>query len=132
LRPTAEIAIWQACGEAVTRKRALAELVEEGTITPVKISEKKLSYYAYTEVLKLLGQPPLEPRVIFLGPLDSVLWDRKGVLQIFDFDYTWEVYKPEQQRKWGYYVLPVFYGDRFIARLDSRMEKGIWNILRWW
>ncbi len=36
------------------------------------------------------------------------------------------------QRKWGYYVLPVFYGDRFVARLDSRLEKGTWTISRWW
>jgi len=60
------------------------------------------------------------------------LWDRKSLLHIFDFDYIWEVYKPAEQRKWGYYVLPVFYGDRFIARVDSRLEKGIWTISRWW
>ena len=35
-------------------------------------------------------------------------------------------------RKWGYYVLPVFYGDRFVARFDSRLEKGVWTIARWW
>ena len=52
--------------------------------------------------------------------------------QIFGFDYIWEVYKPEGLRKWGYYVLPVFYGDRFIARVDSRLEKGVWTISRWW
>jgi uncharacterized protein YcaQ len=60
------------------------------------------------------------------------LWNRKAIRQIFDFDYIWEVYKPEKVRKWGYYVLPVFYGDRFIARVDSRLEKGIWTISRWW
>jgi uncharacterized protein YcaQ len=83
-------------------------------------------------LLKLLDAPLPEPRVIFLGPLDSLLWDRKAIRQIFDFDYIWEVYKPEKVRKWGYYVLPVFYGDRFIARVDSRLEKGIWTISRWW
>ena len=61
-----------------------------------------------------------------------MLWDRKAIQQLFDFDYIWEVYKPVAQRRWGYYVLPVFYGDRFIARLDSRLEKGTWNILHWW
>lgn len=133
LRPAStEAAIWYACGKADQRKKALNELVEEGTVVPVQIGEKKLLFYAYAEALKLLDQPPLEPRAIFLGPLDSFLWDRKGVQQIFDFDYTWEVYKPEHLRQWGYYVLPVFYGDRFIARLDSRLEKGIWTIARWW
>ncbi len=46
--------------------------------------------------------------------------------------YCWEVYKPAEQRKWGYYVLPVFYKDRFVARIDSRLEKGIWTISQWW
>lgn len=132
LRPTAEAAIWSACGDAARRKQALPELVDAGTLIPVQVGEKPLLFYAYAELLKQLDQPPLEPRVIFLGPLDSFLWDRKGVQQIFGFDYTWEVYKPEPLRKWGYYVLPVFYGDRFIARLDSRLEKGIWTIARWW
>jgi uncharacterized protein YcaQ len=70
--------------------------------------------------------------MLFLGPLDSMLWDRKTLRYIFDFDYVWEVYKPENLRRWGYYVLPVFYGDRFVARVDSRLEKGIWTIARWW
>ena len=68
----------------------------------------------------------------FLAPLDNMLWDRKGIQHIFDFVYSWEVYKPEAARTWGYYVLPVFYGDRFVARLDSRLEKGVWTLARWW
>jgi uncharacterized protein YcaQ len=67
-----------------------------------------------------------------MGPLDSLLWDRKSIQQIFDFDYVWEVYKPAEQRKWGYYVLPVFFGDRFVARMDSRLEKDTLIISRWW
>ncbi|MFL5702445.1 MAG: DNA glycosylase AlkZ-like family protein, partial [Ktedonobacteraceae bacterium] len=67
-----------------------------------------------------------------LGPLDSMLWDRKTLRYIFDYDYVWEVYKPEPLRRWGYYVLPVFYGDRFVARIDSRLDKGTWLISRWW
>jgi uncharacterized protein len=80
----------------------------------------------------LLEAPPLPPRVIFLGPLDSLVWDRQTIRVLFGFDYTWEVYKPEPQRKWGYYVLPVFYGDRFVARIDSRLDRGVWTIARWW
>ncbi len=72
------------------------------------------------------------PIMRFLAPLDSMLWDRKGIQHIFDFVYSWEVYKPAATRIWGYYVLPVFYGDRFVARLDSRLEKGVWTLARWW
>ena len=132
LRPTAEAAIWSACNKAPKRKQALAELVEEGSLTQLQIGELAGSYYAPTSALLLLDEPQPDPRVIFMGPLDSMLWDRKSVMQIFGFDYIWEVYKPAEQRKWGYYILPVFYGDRFIARVDSRLEKGTWTISRWW
>jgi uncharacterized protein YcaQ len=132
LRPTAEAAIWSACHEAPKRKLALAQLVEAGLLTQLRIGELVGPYYAQTSALELLDEPPSSPRMIFMGPLDSLLWDRKALLQIFDFDYIWEVYKPAEQRKWGYYVLPVFYGDRFVARVDSRLEKDTWTISRWW
>lgn len=132
LRPTAEAAVWSACDEAPKRKLALAQLVEAGLMTQLRIGELAGPYYAQTSALKLLDEPPSSPRVIFMGPLDSLLWDRKSLLQIFDFNYIWEVYKPVEQRKWGYYVLPVFYGDRFVARVDSRFEKDTWTISRWW
>jgi uncharacterized protein YcaQ len=132
LRTNSEAAIWSACGDGAERKKAVAQLVEEQLLTPIHVGEKKWLYYMPTSALPLLDASLPEPRAIFLGPLDSILWDRKGLLQLFDFDYLWEVYKPANQRRWGYYVLPVFYGDRFVARLDSRLEKGIWTISRWW
>ncbi|GAC1388726.1 MAG: hypothetical protein NVSMB33_18210 [Ktedonobacteraceae bacterium] len=101
-------------------------------MTPVSVGEKALSYHVLTSTLPLLDAPLPTPRMLFLGPLDSMLWDRKTLRYIFDFNYIWEVYKPELTRKWGYYVLPVFYGDHFVARFDSRLEKGVWTILRWW
>ncbi len=135
IRPVGEYSIWFGCGATSRRAPAFKELVEMGTLTPVQIGEngtKGWPAYLPTSALPLLEAPAPAPRVIFLGPLDSLLWDRRGVMQLFDFDYIWEVYKPEAQRHWGYYVLPVFYGDRFVARLDSRLEKGTWTIARWW
>jgi uncharacterized protein len=132
LRSNAEAAILSACGDSAIRKQATAQLVEEGTLTPVRVGEKGTLYNILSSALPLLDAELPEPRVIILGPLDSFLWDRKAVLQLFNFDYVWEVYKPIEQRRWGYYVLPVFYGDRFIARLDSRLEKGVWTVSRWW
>jgi uncharacterized protein YcaQ len=135
IRPVGEYSIWFGCGATSRRAPAFKELVEMGTLTPVQIGEngtKGWPAYLPTSALPLLEAPAPTPRVIFLGPLDSLLWDRRGVMQLFDFDYVWEVYKPEAQRHWGYYVLPVFYNDRFVARLDSRLEKGTWTIARWW
>src|SRR5579884_1025506 len=132
LRPNADQSIWSACGDGVTRKRAIAQLVEEGTLTLAHVGEKKWPYYMLTNALPWLDVELPSPRIIFLGPLDSILWDRKAVMQLFDFDYVWEVYKPLEQRRWGYYILPVFYGDRFIARMDSRLEGKTWILSRWW
>lgn len=132
LRTSAEAAVWSACGEGAERKKCVSELVEEGVLTPVHIGEKKWPYYILSSSLSLLDAELPQPRAIFLGPLDSILWDRKAIAQLFDFEYLWEVYKPAEQRRWGYYVLPVFYKDRFIARLDSRLENGTWTISRWW
>jgi len=132
LRANAEACIWSACGESTTRRRAIAELVAEGLLTPATIEGKSWTYYLPTSALPLLENSQTPARMLFLGPLDSFLWDRKGVEHIFGFDYTWEVYKPEHLRKWGYYVLPIFYKDRFIGRLDSRLEQQTWSIKRWW
>ncbi len=134
LRANAEACIWSACGESSLRKQAIAELVSADVLTSVTIEGKNWIYYLPTSALPLLEAPSLAPRIIFLGPLDSFLWDRKGIEHIFGFDYTWEVYKPESLRKWGYYVLPVFdtHKNRFIARLDSRLEQQTWSITRWW
>lgn len=132
LRTNSEACIWSGCGKGVERKKPIMQLVEEQVLTPVHVGEKKWLYYMPTSALPLLDVPLPEPRAIFLGPLDQILWDRKGILQLFDFDYLWEVYKPAHQRRWGYYVLPIFYKDRFIARLDSRLENSVWTISRWW
>jgi len=147
LRKTAEAAIWSACGDSKQREQAILQLVEAGALTPVLVgdgadnSSKSMLYYMPTSALPLLNVPTLTssfptastvPTMRFLAPLDSMLWDRKGIQHIFDFAYIWEVYKPEATRTWGYYVLPVFYNDRFVARLDSRLEKGTWTIARWW
>ena len=135
IRPTGEPSIWFGCGPAARRAAAFKELVEMGQLVPVQISEggaKGWPAYLPASALTLLEATAAAPRVIFLGPLDSLLWDRRGVMQLFDFEYIWEVYKPEPLRRWGYYVLPVFYKDRFVARLDSRLERGYWTITRWW
>jgi uncharacterized protein YcaQ len=135
IRPIGEYAIWFGCGPTAQRAIAFKELVEMGTLTPLQISEnggKPWPAYLPTASVPLLDAPAPAPRVIFVAPLDSILWDRRGVAQLFDFDYIWEVYKPVPLRRWGYYVLPVFYGDRFVARLDGRLERGVWTVARWW
>jgi uncharacterized protein YcaQ len=72
--------------------------------------------------------------VTFLSPLDIVS-ARGRANRLFDFEYKWEVYTPAHQRRWGYYVLPILYGDDLVARLDPKLDrttmtleiKGYWN-----
>jgi uncharacterized protein YcaQ len=83
---------------------------------------------------KALKAPPSE-RTELLAPLDNLLWDRKLIRALFDFDYTWEVYKPREQRKYGYYVLPVLRGNKLAARVEPVIDAKarrlrILNV--WW
>ncbi len=78
------------------------------------------------------GLPP--PAVSFLAPLDPLAWDRRQLRELWGFDYLWEVYVPEKRRRWGYYVLPMLFGDRFVGRIEPRIDRkakslailGIW------
>lgn len=74
------------------------------------------------------------PAITFLAPLDNFLWHRDMLRWIFNFDYTWEVYTPEVKRKYGHYVLPVLYGDRFIARTEMVYERKNRSLVlrKWW
>ncbi|HEV2405337.1 MAG TPA: crosslink repair DNA glycosylase YcaQ family protein, partial [Ktedonobacterales bacterium] len=60
--------------------------------------------------------------VVFLAPLDPVS-ARGRAKALFGFDYVWEVYKPERQRTFGYYTLPILWGDRLVARFDSKLDR---------
>jgi len=60
--------------------------------------------------------------VVFLAPLDHVS-ARGRAKEVFGFDYVWEVYKPEHQRRFGYYTLPMVWGDRLVARFDSKLDR---------
>ena len=72
--------------------------------------------------------------VTFLAPLDIVS-ARGRAKKLFGFEYLWEVYKPAHQRRWGYYTLPILYGDDLVARLDPKLDrttmtlqiKGFWH-----
>jgi uncharacterized protein YcaQ len=72
--------------------------------------------------------------VSLLSPLDIVS-ARGRAKKLFDFEYKWEVYTPLHLRRWGYYVLPILYGDRLVARLDPKLDrktmtleiKGFWH-----
>ena len=73
--------------------------------------------------------------VTFLAPLDPLAWDRDLLRRVFGFDYVWEVYVPAGRRRWGYYVLPILFGDRFVGRIEPRIERATGTVRLlglWW
>ncbi|MDQ1599913.1 MAG: uncharacterized protein QOD68_1387 [Actinomycetota bacterium] len=68
-----------------------------------------------------LGQP-FAGRAALLSPFDRLLADRKRMGELFEFDYILEMYKPAAARRWGYYALPILYGDRLVGKLDARAD----------
>jgi uncharacterized protein YcaQ len=83
-----------------------------------------------------VGRPAgRDPGVAFVAPLDPLVWDRALLGPLFDFEYVWEVYVPAARRRWGYYVLPILYGDALVGRIEPRLERRA-GVLRvdglWW
>lgn len=116
------------------RNFTLKILYEKGEILRFYVEGIKNPFYMAKEDEKFLGFKEKTKKVKFLAPLDNMLWDRNMITELFDFEYRWEVYTPIVKRKYGYYVLPVIYGNTFIGRFEA--EKLIPQepliIKNWW
>jgi len=123
---------------AEARRAVLARLVEQGRLVAVRVEEApRRTFFLRTQDLPTLAKTEeveAEPSAAFLAPLDNLCWDRELLREIFDFDYCWEVYKPASVRRYGYYVLPVLCGDRFVARFEPRFDKKTQTltVAGWW
>ncbi len=120
------------------RKSILDNLVLEGKVVQIKIEELPgEAFYSRRQDIGLLdsvSKSRAEAGAALIAPLDNLLWDRKSIGKLFDFSYMWEVYKPVKKREYGYYVLPVLFGDRFIGRIDPAFDKKtrVLTINNWW
>ncbi|MBR6569287.1 MAG: YcaQ family DNA glycosylase [Clostridia bacterium] len=113
---------------AQARNEVFQSLMEVQVITPVQVEGLPRPLYVLTEDLPLLdrcSQPVTQDRTVrLLPPLDCMLWDRKLIMALFGFNYKWEIYTPEDQRRYGYYVLPVLCGERFAGRVEPVCDRG--------
>lgn len=128
LRPGAGSDLWYIPCTAAERRRGIERLLARGELVLLGIGGDR--YLARPELLAHSAAGA--ERMRFVAPLDPLLWDRRGLEQLFGFRYVWEVYKPESQRTWGYYVLPVWWRDRFIGRFDGRLEGATFVLKSWW
>lgn len=137
-----------------------ADLVERGELVPVEVAGIRGLRYVIADELPLLVQARREiatesapgkaaagttpggaapggvaPAVTFLAPLDPLVWDRDMLRSLYGFDYVWEVYVPAAKRRWGYYVLPILFGDRLVGRIEPRIDRAARSVRilgTWW
>ena len=120
------------------RRAAIARLLKQRKLLEFKVEGIKYPLYMratdWPGSGRATGSAGPVPQAAILAPLDNLLWDRELAKELFDFEYRWEVYKPVKERQYGYYVLPVLYGDRFIARFEPGRDKkqGVLLVQNWW
>ena len=121
------------------RKKVLKDLIDLGKVKSVMVEGINQAFFYRSEDEPLMqavtaGTADLKPRMSFLAPLDPLMWDKALVLALWDYRYSWEIYTPAVKRKYGYYTLPILYGDKFVGRIEAipdRKEhilhvKGLW------
>lgn len=139
--------LWYGTGRDVRERADLrAELVDDGRLVPVSVPGFTTDRFIVGDEVSILDRAEREvaaggspggadPGVAFLAALDPLCWDRDLLRRLFDFDYVWEVYVPAAKRRWGYYVLPILFGDRIVGRIEPRIDrrKGTMRVIGlWW
>jgi uncharacterized protein YcaQ len=112
----------------------LEQLEREGLLERMGVEGVRGEWWGRPEDLERAAR--LEPgsRTVALSPFDNLICDRARAAELFGFDHRLEIYVPGPKRRWGYYVLPILYGDRFIGRIEPRLDRkakalrilGIW------
>jgi uncharacterized protein len=101
------------------------ELAERGELVPVEVEGVRGKRFVLHEEVGLLEAPPEPPpSVAFLSPFDALVWDRGLLGTLFGFDYVWELFLPPAKRRWGWYVLPIMFGDQLVGRIEPRIDRA--------
>jgi hypothetical protein len=120
------------------RLQVFAALEKAGKIIRFHVEGLNDNLFCQSEDRALLEQAmrmsKISDRVEFIAPLDPMIWDRKLIKAIFDYDYTWEIYSLPEKRVYGYYVLPVLYRNQLIGRIEMTCERKqqTLHVLHFW
>jgi uncharacterized protein YcaQ len=131
--------LWYGTGLTPQRTDLRAELLDRGELMAVEVEGVRGERFIVADELPFLAQAERElaaevasgaarpgdtpPGCSFIAPLDPLLWDRAVLGPLYGFDYRWEVYTPAARRRWGYYVLPILFGDRLVGRIEPRIDR---------
>jgi uncharacterized protein len=100
------------------------ELIQDGELVPVEVEGVRGKRFILRDEVELLEAPQEPPvSVAFLPPFDPLVWDRGLLGSLFEFDYVWELFFPPDKRRFGWYVLPILFRDRFIGRIEPRIDR---------
>ena len=132
--PSPNMEVLLGTGTAAERALITRALVDDGTLLELEIDGLRGRYRMLAEEAGLLAETAAasadrDAGVTFLAPLDPLAWDRRLLRTLFGFNYLWEVYVPAARRRYGYYVLPILFGDRLVGRIEPRLERAT-RILR--
>jgi len=109
-------------------ERGLRSLIADGVAVPVEVGDRGGEWFAHRDGLAALDS--FTPRTTLLSPFDPLIApNRERTQELFDFSYKLEMYVPKAKREYGYYVLPVLRGDRFVGRIDPELDRKA-NVLR--
>lgn len=113
--------------KAAQRNAIFQDLIADGSIVAITVEQLQDTLYCLVEDIPLIEQvlenKTFKKRCEFIAPLDNMMWDRKLIHKLFDFDYKWEIYTPLLKRKYGHYVLPILYGEHFVGRIEMIAER---------
>ena len=114
--------------KADQRKSVFSVLEERGATQPARVEGIKTGFYYCTEdearmQAVLAGTIDKKARMEFLAPLDPLLWDKMLIAALWNFHYSWEIYTPASKRQYGYYTLPVLWGNDFIGRIEVASDQ---------
>jgi uncharacterized protein len=101
------------------------ELIEDGELVRVDVEGVRGKRFVLRDEVELLEAPEEPPpSVAFLPPFDPLVWDRRLLGDLFGFDYVWDLFFPPEKRRFGWYVLPILFRDRFVGRIEPRIERA--------
>ena len=117
---------WRLKGGVQAIRGAVDGLVSEGLLERVQVEDGGAPVVVEPGIDLA---PPAPAAAVLLSPFDNLLWDRPFARRVLGFDHLIEVYKPEPQRRYGYYVLPLLWRDRVVGRADLKSDRASGELL---